>query len=161
MAGRRFKVGPRITVQLHNEEFEEMRHDPAIEKLFAQRGDTWTYRLNSELARAQAKRKQPVEEGYTYHISHFGSRIRMYVLTYTARAMAHERKHSSILKLMETTNFGYEVKMRHELTEAQRGVEAHAKASTVRRVRREASEAANRRKAARRELNESRIKGEK
>lgn len=145
MAGRRFKVGPRITVQLHNEEFVRLRKVQPLANLFSARGKSWTDRLNTDLAAAQVKRKQPVEDGYTFHISSHGTRLRLYVLTYTARAYAHERKHSSILKLMETTR--YEVKMRHELTPAQQKVEAQAKAASVRNARERARAKAKRDKA--------------
>lgn len=113
MAGRTFKVGPNITVQLNNEEFVKLRKDPAIEGLLHERGEDWVARLNAELHEAQIKRKQPVEDGYTYHIGKEGDRLRLYVIAATARAQAHERKHSSILKLMETS--GWDVKSRGEL----------------------------------------------
>lgn len=145
MTGRRFKVGPRITVVLNNDEFDRLRKVQPLANMFSARGKSWTDRLNTELKAAQAKRKQPVEDGYTFHISSHGSRLRLYVMTYTARAFAHERKHSSILKLMETTR--YEVKMRHELTPGQQKVEAHAKAKSVQRARERARARAKRDKA--------------
>ena len=69
------------------------------------RGETWCSRLNAELHTAQRARKQKVADGYTYHIHSTGTRLRLYIVAFTARAQAHERKHSSILKLMETTRY--------------------------------------------------------
>jgi adenine deaminase len=54
-------------------------------------------------------------------------------MPFTARAFAHERKHSSILKLMETTK--YETVMRENLTAAQQNVEARAKTKSVQGAR--------------------------
>lgn len=122
MAGRRFKVGPRITVQLHNEEFVKLRKDPKLESIFRVRGETWVSRLNSELHAAQAARRQPVKDGYTYYVHDGGSRLRLYVVAFTARAQAHEKKHSTILKLMETTR--YEVKKHADLTPEQKAASA-------------------------------------
>lgn len=113
MAGRTIKVSPTIRMVLNNEGFRELRHATALEGLLHERGETWIARLNTELHAAQAKRKQPVEDGYTYHVSGVGTRLRLYIVAATARAQAHERAHSSILKLMETT--GYDVKTRGQL----------------------------------------------
>jgi hypothetical protein len=108
--GRTFKVGRDITVKLNNDEFERIRKAARLESIFRVRGETWTARLNTELHAAQTKRKQPVEDGYTFHIRTTGSRLRLYIVAFTARAQAHERAHSSILRLMETTK--YDVKTR-------------------------------------------------
>ena len=140
MAGRRFKVGPRITVLLNNAEFERVRKSSRLESILRVRGETWVSRLNTELHKAQRARKQPVADGYTYHIHDGGSRLRLYIVPFTARAMAHERKHSSILKLMETTK--YDVVMRPNLTQDQQKVEAQDKEAEVRRARKDARDKA-------------------
>jgi hypothetical protein len=113
MAGRTIRVTPNIRMVLHNEEFKRIRKSAALVGLFNLRGEEWVERLNNELHIAQAKRKQPVEDGYVYHVSDRGTRARLYIVAATARAQAHERAHSSILKLMETTN--YDVKTRGQL----------------------------------------------
>lgn len=113
MAGRSFTVGPNIKVQLHDEEFVKLRKVQPLHALLHARGEEWIKRLNDELHAAQAKRRQPVEDGYTFHITNRGTRLRLYIVAATARAQAHERAHSSILKLMETTN--YDVKTRAQL----------------------------------------------
>lgn len=108
--GRTFRVGRDITVKLNNDEFERIRKTARLESIFRVRGETWTARLNAELHAAQAKRKQPVEDGYVFYIHSTGTRLRLYIVAATARAQAHEKAHSSILKLMETTK--YDVKTR-------------------------------------------------
>ena len=95
------------------DEFVRVRKVAALEAMFAERGAEWTDRLNNELHAAQAKRGQPVVDGYDFHIHSGGNRLRMYIVAFTARAQAHERAHSSILKLMETTK--YDVKTRAQL----------------------------------------------
>jgi geranylgeranyl pyrophosphate synthase len=69
------------------------------------KGEEWVAELNTELHAAQAKRKQPVEDGYDHHVTTGGTRARLYIVAETARAQAHEAKHSSILKLMKTSGF--------------------------------------------------------
>jgi geranylgeranyl pyrophosphate synthase len=86
-----------------NDEFEKLRKSEPLSEYFHKMGAEWVDRLNTELHEAQAKRKQKVEDGYVYHVRNEGSRLRMYVVAATARAQAHERKHSSILKLMQTS----------------------------------------------------------
>jgi hypothetical protein len=104
-----FQVGPRIRVELNNATFEEVRKAAPLEAKFAAKGKEWVERLNAELHAAQAARKQPVKDGYKYHISRKGTRIRMDIRAFTARAAAHEKKHSKILKLMHTTGHDVEV----------------------------------------------------
>jgi geranylgeranyl pyrophosphate synthase len=135
--GRTFKVGKDITVKLNNAEFERIRKAAKLESILRVRGETWCARLNTELHAAQAKRKQPVEDGYTFYIHGGGSRLRLYIVAFTARAQAHERAHSSILKLMETTK--YDVKTRATLIkQATRKAGAKKAAITRRRRRAEA-----------------------
>jgi hypothetical protein len=111
--GRRFKAGEHFRVELKNPGFVAMRKDSKLVSIFRVRGETWVSRLNTELHAAQKARKQPVADGYTFYIHTEGSRARLYIVAFTARAQAHERKHSSILKLMETSR--YEVKTRGQL----------------------------------------------
>ena len=133
MTGRTFKVGRDITVKLNDEEFQRVRKTAKLESILRVRGETWVSRLNAELHAAQVKRKQPVEDGYTFYIHSGGSRLRLYIVAFTARAQAHERKHSSILKLMETTK--YDVKTRSTMIRQAAGKRA---AATRRRRRVEA-----------------------
>lgn len=118
-------------------EFERIRKTPELEAMLAGRAEEWVERLNDELHAAQAKRKQRVEDGYVYHISEKGDRLRLYIIAATARAEAHERAHSSILKLMKTTR--YDVKTRTQLAEAAAKKAAAKKRRETRRARREAA----------------------
>lgn len=106
--GRRIKVSPRITMQLNNATFEEVRKAAPLEAMFVAAGKEWVADLNAELHAAQKARKQPMFDGYKYHLSRAGTRIRMDIRAFTARAAAHEKKHSKILKLMKTTGFDIE-----------------------------------------------------
>jgi hypothetical protein len=124
-SGRQFKAGPNIRVRLNNAGFIEMRKDAKLVSIFRVRGETWVSRLNEELHRAQQARKQPIADGYTYYIHEGGTRARLYIIATTARAQAHERKHSSILKLMETSR--YEVVKHEHLTVEQQLASAHAR----------------------------------
>jgi hypothetical protein len=116
--GRQFRAGTHFRVELNNPGFVEMRKDAKLVSMFRVRGETWCARLNAELHAAQTARKQPVADGYTFYVHTEGTRVRLYVVAFTARAQAHEKKHSSILKLMETS--GYEVKKNADLTPEQR-----------------------------------------
>jgi hypothetical protein len=138
MPGRRFKVGPNIVVQLHDEVFREIRKTEPLEAFFEERGSEWVDRLNTELHAAQIKRKQPVADGYVHHIHQGRTRIRMYVVAATARAQAHEKAHSSILKLMETTK--YDVKTRSQLVKAARKKASAAARKATRQARRLAAQ---------------------
>jgi hypothetical protein len=132
--GRQFKVGTNIRVRLNNPGFVEMRKDPKLVSILRVRGETWVSRLNAELHKAQTARRQKVEDGYTFYVHTEGTRARLYVVATTARAQAHERKHSSILKLMETSR--YEVKTRATLEKAQVRKVAARKAAVTRKQRR-------------------------
>lgn len=125
--GRQFRVGESFKVRLNNTGFVDMRKDPELVSMFRARGETWCARLNEELHRAQEARRQPKADGYKFYVHTEGTRVRLYIVAFTARAQAHERKHSSILKLMETT--GYDVKSHANLTPEQRmaGTSAHAR----------------------------------
>lgn len=87
----------------HDEEFGEIRRSPGMVAHLDGMGEQWVARLNEELHGAQARRNQPVEDGYDHHITTGGTRARLYVVASTARAQAHEAKHGSILKLMRTS----------------------------------------------------------
>ena len=133
--GRKFAAGDSFRVQLDNSGFVKMRKDEKLVSLLRERGETWCARLNEELHKAQTARKQPVADGYTYHLHTEGTRARLYIVAFTARAQAHEKKHSSILKLMETT--GYDVKSHADLTPEQRLASAasHERAKARRKRR--------------------------
>jgi hypothetical protein len=92
------------------DEFERIRKAPLLEAKLVAMAEEWVARLNAELRAAQAKRKQPVEDGYTFHLSRKGNRSRVHIVAFTARAQAHEAKHQSILKLMETSGHGVKKK---------------------------------------------------
>jgi hypothetical protein len=92
----------------HLEEFVRVRKSPGMIAHLEGMGEEWVGLLNTELHAAQTARKQPVEDGYVHHITTGGSRARLYIVAKTARAQAHEAKHSSILKLMRTS--GHDVK---------------------------------------------------
>jgi hypothetical protein len=128
--GRQFKVGDNIRVRLNNPGFIEMRKDPKLVSILRVRGETWVARLNAELHAAQQARRQPIADGYGFYVHTEGSRARLYVVATTARAQAHEKKHSSILKLMETSR--YEVVLRANLTAAQSAAGTHARARSKR-----------------------------
>lgn len=90
----------------HISEFRRIRNSPGMTEFLKAKGEEWVTELNAELREAQAKRKQPVEDGYDYWISR-GTRARLHIIPKTARAQAHEAKHSSILRTMKvggTTN---------------------------------------------------------
>jgi hypothetical protein len=125
--GRQFRVGDNFKVRLNNPGFVEMRKDPKLVSILRVRGETWCARLNAELHKAQEARRQPIADGYTFYVHTEGTRARLYIVAFTARAQAHEKKHSSILKLMETT--GYDVKEHADLTVEQQmaSTSAHAR----------------------------------
>jgi hypothetical protein len=131
VADKNFQVSKNVRGEWNFDEFERVRTSSGISTLFHERGEDWVDRLNAELHAAQAKRKQPVEDGYEYYVNQGGTRTRMYVVAITARAQAHERAHSSILKLMETTK--HDVKTRRQLTKRA----AAKKAAKTRRRRRD------------------------
>jgi hypothetical protein len=130
--GRQFKAGEHFRVRLNNPGFVAMRKDPKLVSILRVRGETWVSRLNAELHTAQKARRQPIADGYAFYVHTEGSRARLYIVATTARAQAHEKKHSSILKLMETSR--YEVKLRAQLTKEQQlaGATAAARAKSKR-----------------------------
>jgi hypothetical protein len=86
-------------------------------------GDQWTADLNTELHAAQAARKQPVEDGYIAHVTEGGTRARLFIVAATARAQAHEAKHSSILKRMRTS--GHDVNVHGTMKNPTKGWRIH------------------------------------
>lgn len=88
-----------IDFGFNNPEWREMRNSPGTDDYLTQLGEQIVARCNADLRAAQAKRGQPQEDGYDYHITH-GSRSRLNVFPTTARAMAHEAVNQTILKNM-------------------------------------------------------------
>lgn len=91
----------------NTEDWEYIRKAPELVAVFNEIGANWVLALNQELHAAQRARKQPVADGYAHAISIDSDRIRMRIWCTTARAMAHEAKHQSILRLMRTSGFDY------------------------------------------------------
>lgn len=89
----------------NTEAWQFIRKAPGLVEMFDVMGDMWVNDLNMELNAAQARRKQPIEDGYKFAISHDNDRIRMRIWAFTARAMVHEAKHQSILRLMGHSGF--------------------------------------------------------
>lgn len=87
-----------MRIDWHLEEFAEIRKSAGMTETLAGIGEQTTASLNNELAAAQTARRQPVVDGYGYHISPGGSRKRLHIVAFTARAQAHEAKHQSILR---------------------------------------------------------------
>lgn len=85
----------------NTEDWQDIRKSPDLVDLFAITGEHIVRDLNHELHTAQMSRKQKVEDGYKFAISHDRDRIRMRIWAFTARAAAHEAKHQSILKNMQ------------------------------------------------------------
>lgn len=84
----------------NTEDWQYIRKTPELMELFRGMGESIVQELNWELHAAQARRKQPIADGYKYTIRRDEDRLRMYIWTFTARAMAHEAAHQSILKHM-------------------------------------------------------------
>jgi type IV secretory pathway TrbL component len=84
--------------------FKEIRTSEGMNAVLREMGEETVTALNSELAQAQTARRQPVNDGYGYHVSTGGSRDRLQIVAYTARAQAHEAKHQSILRRIDGTS---------------------------------------------------------
>lgn len=93
-----------IDFGFNNPEWKRIRTTPETKEELESRGREWVKRLNEELHAAQAKRKQPAEDGYKYEVTTEGSRYRLYVWPFTARAIAHEAVNQSMLKLVPVGN---------------------------------------------------------
>ncbi|OBJ52429.1 hypothetical protein [Mycobacterium asiaticum] len=97
MAKRQISEHFAIDFGFDNPAWEEMRNSPGVDEYLERVGEQTVAACNADLAAAQAKRKQPVEEGYDFHITH-GTRSRLNIFPTTPRAMAHEAVNQSILK---------------------------------------------------------------
>jgi hypothetical protein len=82
-----------------NPAWREMRNSAGTDTYLEKLGEEVVARCNADLRAAQAKRKQPVEDGYDFHITH-GSRARLNIFPNTVRAIAHEAVNQTILKTM-------------------------------------------------------------
>lgn len=91
----------------NTEDWQYIRKAPELITFFDTMGSSWVTALNQELHAAQRARKQPVADGYAHAITVNEDRIRMRIWCTTARAMAHEAKHQSILRLMRTSGYDY------------------------------------------------------
>lgn len=100
MARERISEHFSIDFGYDNPEWKSIRTTPEMKSELSARGKSWTDRLNAELRAAQAARRQPIEDGYTYEVTTEGSRYRLYVWPFTARAIAHEAVNQSMLKLV-------------------------------------------------------------
>lgn len=97
MAKRRISDHFSIDFGSNNPAWREMRNSPAMDEYLNKVGKETIERCNADLRAAQAKRGQPQEDGYDYHITH-GSRARLNIFPNTARAIAHEAVNQTILK---------------------------------------------------------------
>lgn len=96
MAGDRMGA---LRFDWHLDEFQRIRTSPGLRTWLTDLGTQLVSELNAELHAAQQKRNQPVEDGYKFYVVKGGeSRYRLHVLAFTARGMAHEAKHQSILR---------------------------------------------------------------
>jgi hypothetical protein len=109
----------------HDNQFPPIRKSPGMVAHLKGMGEQWTAELNAELHSAQAARNQPVEDGYTAHITTGGSRARLFIVAASARAQAHEAKHSSILKLMRTSGHDVDVNTGREFKNPTKGWRVH------------------------------------
>jgi hypothetical protein len=97
MARRKISEHFAIDFGNNNPAWREMRNSPGPWTSTCTGWGRNRARCNADLRAAQAKRGQPVEDGYDYHITH-GSRSRLNIFPDTPRAMAHEAVNQSILK---------------------------------------------------------------
>jgi hypothetical protein len=86
------------------DEFVRIRKSPGMVAHLNDIGQETVSRCNGDLRAAQAARKQPQEDGYGANVTTSGSRARLYVRAYTARAMAHEAVNNAILKNLPIGN---------------------------------------------------------
>lgn len=84
--------------------FKYIRKCAGMEQRLRAKGTAWCAALNAELRAAEASRGQPIADGYTFHITGTGDRLRLHIVAETARAQAHEARHQSILKLMDMSD---------------------------------------------------------
>lgn len=84
-------------VDWHLDEFERIRTSEGMHEYLNELGTKLVSELNAELHEAQAARSQPIADGYKFYVTQ-GTRARLHILAFTARAQAHEAKHQSILR---------------------------------------------------------------
>ncbi|QFG08867.1 hypothetical protein PBI_MALAGASYROSE_17 [Mycobacterium phage MalagasyRose] len=89
----------------HLDEFENLRKSAGVVAFLEATGERLVGQLNTELRAAQAQRGQPQADGYKFYVTGKGeggdkSRARLHILAFTARGIAHEAKHQSILRLL-------------------------------------------------------------
>jgi hypothetical protein len=82
----------------NNPEWKRIRTTPEMVALLETIGAETEAKCNAELHEAQARRKQPQEDGYDHRVTHEGDRARLYIAASTARGMAHEAVNQTILK---------------------------------------------------------------
>lgn len=86
------------------DEFEKIRKSAGMVGHLNDIAKETVTRCNAELHAAQAKRRQPVEDGYDRTLSLSGDRARVFIAATTARAMAHEAVNNAILKNLPVGN---------------------------------------------------------
>lgn len=97
MARRQISEHFAINFGFDNPAWRELRNSPGLNAYLERVGEETVARCNEDLRAAQAKRNQPVEDGYGHHTTH-GSRSRLNIFPTTPRAMAHEAVNQAILK---------------------------------------------------------------
>jgi hypothetical protein len=97
MARRQISEHFTINFGFNNPAWREIRNSPAVDQYLERVGEETVARCNADLHAAQAKRRQPVEDGYDFHITH-GTRSRLNIFPDTPRAIAHEAVNQTILQ---------------------------------------------------------------
>jgi hypothetical protein len=103
MARRKISEHFSIDFGNNNPAWREMRNSAGVEEYLHAVGEETVARCNEDLHAAQAKRRQLVEDGYDFHITH-GTRARLNIFPETPRAMAHEAVNQTILKNITVGN---------------------------------------------------------
>jgi hypothetical protein len=93
-------VSPHIEIDFghNNPEWNRIRTSAEMQAHLKAIGDEDVARSNADLRAAQSARKQPTEDGYTSNITSEGSRARLYIYPFTARAIAHEAVNRTSIK---------------------------------------------------------------
>lgn len=99
----RRRISPHFEIDFGsaNPVWRAIRNSAAVTDRLRSIGEGTVPQCNADLHAAQAKRKQPKEDGYDFDITH-GSRARLHIFPTTARAMAHEAVNQTILKNITT-----------------------------------------------------------
>lgn len=79
-------------------EFKRVRKTELMVAVLEGIGRETVARCNTDLHAAQTRRKQPVKDGYTFHVTDAGTRARLHINPDTARGIAHEAVNHTILK---------------------------------------------------------------